>query len=203
MQSLIESGAQEANLALSSDQLSRLSEFVAQLIKWNKVYNLTAVRDAEQMIIKHILDSLVVHPHLGEAKSVLDVGTGPGLPGVPLAILNPEIQFYLCDSNGKKTRFINVVKPLLDLNNVTVCNDRVESLQVPSVDIIISRAFSSIANFVQTTQHLRKPDGRWFAMKGVIDQQELSALTNELAIDEIIPLNVPRLNAERHLIVLK
>ena len=196
------SGIKQLGLSVSSDQLDNLCVYLTQMIKWNKVYNLTAIRDAEQMVVKHLLDSLVVNQHLPSVKHVLDVGTGPGLPGIPLAILNPDIHFSLCDSNGKKTRFLNYVVPMLSLDNVTVHHARVESLTLTSVDLIISRAYSSVANFIETTQHLLQQDGIWFAMKGAVDRTELADLTEDIKINKTIELDVPGLEAERHLIVL-
>ncbi|MFZ1318554.1 MAG: 16S rRNA (guanine(527)-N(7))-methyltransferase RsmG, partial [Candidatus Nitrotoga sp.] len=170
--------------------------------KWNRVYNLTAIRQPEQMISGHVLDSLAVLPHLWSGRW-LDVGCGAGLPGIILALMRPEWTFVLLDSNNKKTSFVQQVKIELELHNVSITCTRVEAWQTgEKFDGIISRAFAETAKFVTLTRHLLNQEGRWVAMKGV-PQQELERLPNDINVEQIIPLQVPGLAAARCLIMLK
>lgn len=192
---------------LSDLQVSRLLEFVRLLSKWNRVYNLTAVRDPAEMVTRHLLDSLSVLPYIA-GRSVIDVGAGAGLPGIPLALVLPDIQFVLLDSNSKKTRFMQQVKTELQLNNVTVVCARVEDLEVKSVnrqasetfDVVISRAFSSLLTMVKLAGHLCKPSGCILAMKGVYPQNELTDIPKPFEIKAVHELKVPQLNEDRYLI---
>ena len=172
------------------------------LSKWNRAYNLTAIRDQEQMLSHHILDSLVVAPYL-EGQRILDVGTGPGFPGLPLAMFAPERDFILLDSNAKKTRFISQVLLELGLNNVEVVTSRVEDYSPEQpVDTVLSRAFTSLSEFVQKTARLCVKKGLLIAMKGRYPTDELKAL-NPDADYKVKKLQVPDLDAQRHLVLIR
>src|SRR5690606_24137107 len=167
LQQQIARGAAQLDDPLSAGQLHLLSEYVRLLIKWDKAYILTAIREPERMVPLHLLDSLAVHPYVQEAQNIIDVGTGPGLPGMVLAIMNPHKNFTLLDSNGKKTRFLFQARTALNLQNVTIVNDRVEAYHPASpFDMIVSRAFASLADMTRWCQHLRAPQGCFLAMKG-------------------------------------
>lgn len=195
-------GITQLDLEISAEQQRQMMAFLALLQKWNKVYNLTAIREAEQMVSHHLLDSLAVLPHLWSG-SWLDVGCGAGLPGLVLAIVRPQWHFTLLDSNGKKTSFVQQAVIELGLQNVTVCCARVEEMQSPQkFDGIISRAFAETADFIALTRHLRAEKGRWAAMKGT-PEQELERLPEDVAVERIIPLNVSGLDAARCLVILK
>ncbi|MCH1414323.1 MAG: 16S rRNA (guanine(527)-N(7))-methyltransferase RsmG [Glaciecola sp.] len=196
---------EQTDLSLSDQELDLLVGYVERLDKWNKAYNLTSVRDPQQMLIKHIVDSLVVSPHLQKTPckngKFIDVGTGPGLPGVPLAITNPDLEFTLLDSLGKRIRFITQVNHELKISNVTPLQSRVEDHQGQYAGVL-SRAFASITDMVNWSHHLVAPDGRFFALKGQVDKEEIEALPNFVKVEEIIKLSVPELEGERHLVVL-
>lgn len=195
-------GIENSGLDISQEKQETLMKYLALLQKWNKVYNLTAIRNVEQMISHHLLDSLVVLPQLWPGKW-LDVGCGAGLPGLVLAICRPEWEFTLLDSNSKKTSFVQQVIIELGLHNVCVRCARVEEL--PSnekYDGIISRAFAETADFVKLTRHLLAEKGRWAAMKGA-PEQELQHLPGDVVVERIIPLNVSGLDAARCLVILK
>jgi 16S rRNA (guanine527-N7)-methyltransferase len=195
-------GIVELDLEITSETQQKLMDYLALLQKWNKVYNLTAIRNAEQMISHHLLDSLVVLPHLWPGKW-LDVGCGAGLPGLVLAITRPEWQFTLLDSNSKKTSFVQQVIIELGLHNVNVRCARVEEMQSDEkFDGIISRAFADTADFVTMTRHLLADQGRWAAMKGT-PEQELQYLPGDVVVERIIPLSVSGLDAARCLVILK
>jgi len=193
--------------ALSDLQIARLLEFVNLLSKWNRVYNLTAVRDPLEMVTRHLLDSLSVLPYIN-AGSVLDVGAGAGLPGIPLALALPDTQFVLLDSNNKKTRFMQQVKTELQLSNVTVVCSRVElfddidaGYQLDAkFDVVISRAFSSLAAMLKLAGHLCESSGRMLAMKGMYPQDELAEIPKPFEINAVHELQVPGLNEDRYLI---
>lgn len=179
-----------------------LLEYQALLAKWNKAYNLTAVRDPDEMVTRHLLDSLTVNPYL-YGERILDVGTGPGLPGIPLALANPDKTFTLMDSLGKKTRFIQQVINTLELTNVTVVQSRVEEFQpAEKFTTVISRAFASLQDMVNHSLHCLEKDGRMLAMKGQYPQAELDALGDEVEVLSIQQLEVPGLSAERHLVIM-
>jgi len=179
-----------------------LIAFVRLLEKWNRQYNLTAVRDPEQMIPRHLLDSLSVLPYLNGTR-VLDIGTGAGLPGIPLALARPEIQFTLLDSNAKKLSFVRQALHELDIENVTVIQERVEKFH-PEVkfDTLMARALASLSEIQALSAHLFAPGARLLAMKGVFPQAELAAMAGNYRID-IKTLAVPGLDAERHLVILE
>ncbi len=193
-----------AALSIDEQRASRLYEYLQLLQKWNKPFNLTAIKKAEEMIPKHLMDSLSVLAHLGDARRVCDVGTGAGLPGIPLAVCCPETEFVLLDSNGKKTRFLHQARHHLNLNNVTIVEGRVEDYQ-PEVgfDAVLSRAFADLTRMCQVTQHLLKKDGAWLAMKSQTLEIEKATLDARIVLVEQRVLQVPGLNEVRQLAVLK
>jgi len=197
------SGLEQMGLALNVEQQGRLLDYIALLQKWNKVYNLTAVREPENMLYQHLLDSLAVLPHVGTGR-LLDVGSGAGLPGIPLAIVKPELQISLLDSNHKKTTFLRQVCIELGLSNVVVECVRVDTFypQQP-FDAAISRAFSDLSEFVRLAARLCCPGGNLLAMKGVYPHDELAQLPAEYDQVEVVALNVPGLEAQRHLVIIR
>jgi 16S rRNA (guanine527-N7)-methyltransferase len=197
-------GVRTLQLALSDAQIAQLMDYLALLFKWNAVYNLTAVREPAQMVTQHLLDSLAVVPAFADAKNILDVGAGGGLPGMVLAIARPDMRVSMIDTVHKKTAFLTQVKAELGLANVTVHTMRVEQLQVPQkFDVITSRAFAELSDFVTWSGHLLKQGGRFIAMKGVLPQEEMARLPDGWKVAEVQPLTVPGLNAERHLIFIE
>jgi 16S rRNA (guanine527-N7)-methyltransferase len=183
--------------------IERLIDYLFLLEKWNKVYNLTSIRNLDEMFTKHILDSLVVAPYVADNKKMIDVGTGGGLPGVVLAILFPEMQVDLLDSNSKKTRFLIQAKAELSLKNVQVIQERVEKYSPNELyDGVISRAFTALNDMLNLTEHLLTADGSWWAMKSQKTSQEIESLPKFAEIAKVFDLNVPNLNAERTLIQL-
>ena len=194
-------GIAEMGLAVTPEQQAKLLDYLALLHKWNGVYNLTAIRQPEQMVSHHLLDSLAVLPHLWPRRW-LDVGCGGGLPGLVLAVMRPEWTFTLLDSNSKKTGFVQQAAIELELRNVEVRCARVEQWQPEQkYDGIISRAFAEAAEFVTLTRHLLADGGRWAAMKGVPDQ-ELARLPEDIKVEKVVTLHVPKLEAARSLVVL-
>lgn len=189
-------------LSITDQQKQQLVKLVLLLVKWNKAYNLTSVRDPMEMLVKHILDSLVVSPYL-QGQRFIDVGTGPGLPGLPLAIVNPDKHFVLLDSLGKRISFIRNSIRELGLNNVETVLSRVEVYQPDhQFDGVLSRAFASLKDMVDWCHHLPAPNGKFYALKGQYHQQEVEQLDPMMKIEQVIPLQVPELKAERHLILL-
>ncbi len=185
------------------DQQAQLIKLVCLLHKWNKAYNLTAVRDPEEMLVKHILDSLSVNPYL-QGERFIDVGTGPGLPGLPLAIVNPDKQFVLLDSLGKRIQFIRNAVRELGLKNVTPVLSRVEEYQPgEKFDGVLSRAFASLADMTQWCHHLPKENGRYYALKGQYHPEEIAQLNENIVLEKQIKLEIPQLIGDRHLILLK
>jgi 16S rRNA (guanine527-N7)-methyltransferase len=196
-------GAAEMGITVSDTQSRQRLDYLARLHKWNKAYNLTAVRDPDEMVSRHLLDSLSILPFVG-GKHWLDVGSGGGMPGIILTIMRPDIQFMLLDSNGKKTRFLTQVKLELGLENLKVTQGRVEAFQTDSAfDGIVSRAFSSLADFTQMTRHLSHPGTRWLAMKGQYPEEELAALPVDFEVDRSTRLAVPGCQGNRHLLILR
>lgn len=198
-------GALELGVEVSPQQQQQLLAYLALLIKWNKAYNLTAVRDPDEMVSRHLLDSLSVVPYVAEAgDNWLDVGSGGGMPGIPLAILFPERQFTLLDSNGKKTRFLTQVKLELKLANLDVIHSRVEAF-TPEQPFsgIVSRAFSSLEDFSNWTRHLGDGQTQWLAMKGVHPDDELQALPADFRLTATQVLKVPGCQGQRHLLILR
>jgi len=199
----LETGLGALGITLSASARTSLLEYCDLLIKWNKTYNLTSVDDPEQMISLHLLDSLAVLPFLPGGR-VLDVGTGAGLPGIPLAIARPDQSFVLLDSNGKKTRFLVQASGQLGLKNIEVLNQRVERYQATELfDVIISRAFSSLEQFLSTCDHLLAPGGQFLAMKGKLPEDELRQLPEGIQLVSSVELKIPGLDAERHLLMLR
>jgi 16S rRNA (guanine527-N7)-methyltransferase len=196
-------GLTQLGLDLPDAVQARLLQFVALLAKWNRAYNLTAVREPAAMLPRHLLDSLAVLPHL-HGPRVLDVGSGAGLPGIPLALARPDLQFTLLDSNGKKTRFMTQAVTELGLANVSVVQSRVEDYQAPApFDSVITRAFAAVADVVVGTGRLCAPQGQLLLMKGAYPITELEALPPGYALRDAIRLQVPGLDAERHLLVIR
>lgn len=196
------SGAAQMNVRLSDTQASKLIDYIRLFHKWNKTYNLSSIRDIESQVDRHLLDSLSVVPYI-DANHVIDVGTGGGLPGIPLAIMFPEKNFTLLDSAGKKTRFLFQVKTQLQLDNVQVENRRVESFEPERLyDAVISRAFASLKDMTDGCRHLLAEDGVFYAMKGIYPTDELSAVEKNYKVSDSYPLQIPREDGERHLLVL-
>jgi len=184
-------------LSLTDEQIDTLLRFIKLIAKWNKAYNLTAVRDPEEMVSMHILDSLAILQHIKPPR-VADIGTGAGLPGIPLAICMPDCHFTLVDSNSKKTRFVQQAVLELRLKNVEVVHSRVESLQPEQAfSTVITRAFASMADILKLTGHLLAEDGLLLAMKGQQPDQELAELRSTYSV---VPIKVPGIDAERCLI---
>ncbi|MGF6511048.1 16S rRNA (guanine(527)-N(7))-methyltransferase RsmG [Paraburkholderia sp. 32] len=208
--SLLADGVRELGLELSDAQQRKLLDYVALLAKWNNVYNLTAIRDPRQMLIQHILDSLSIVPHLAPRgpSSVLDVGSGGGLPGIVLAIVLPDWTITTNDIVHKKTAFQSQAKAELGLANLSVVTGRVETLrpgaEVPAkFDVIVSRAFAELSDFVTLARHLVAEQGAIWAMKGMRPDAEITRLPAGAHVEQIIRLNVPSLDAERHLIEVR
>ncbi|MFC3909808.1 16S rRNA (guanine(527)-N(7))-methyltransferase RsmG [Legionella dresdenensis] len=195
--SVLEQGLERLGLSVEPAQLMA---YLALLQKWNKAYNLTAIRDPDDMVTLHLLDSLAITTWI-TGKSLLDVGAGAGLPGIPLAIWNPDLQVTLLDSNGKKTRFMHEVKRVLKLDNVTIAESRVENYQTPSAfDMISSRAFTELGRMIGLSRHLIANNGVWLAMKGRYPEQELQALDLPYTVE---CYQVPGLEGERCCVLIK
>jgi 16S rRNA (guanine527-N7)-methyltransferase len=197
----LSAGLAELGIDLPEDAQQKLLAFRDLLLKWNKVYNLTALRDPEQAISHHLLDSLAILPHIGDG-ALLDVGSGGGLPGIPLAIARPALSVSMVDTVQKKATFLQQAAIQLGLKNVTAHHARVEELPGKYAQIS-SRAFAELKLFTDLTRHLLAPGGRWLAMKGVRPDDEIAALPADIVVEHIVPLHVPGLDAERHLIILK
>lgn len=198
---VLASGLSALDITLPVEAQHKLLAFRDLLLKWNKTYNLTALRDPAQAISHHLLDSLAILPHIG-AGNLLDVGSGGGLPGIPLAIAKPDLAVGMVDTVQKKAAFLRQVVIELALKNVTVHHARVEEMAGQYAQIS-SRAFAELCLFTRLTRHLLAPNGRWLAMKGGRPDDELKALPPDITVEAIIPLTIPGLDAERHLIILK
>lgn len=208
------SGAAQMNVPLTEAQANKLLDYLDLLQKWNKAYNLTAVRERPAMLTQHLLDSLSIVPHLPPG-DLLDVGSGGGLPGIPLAILQPERSITLIDTVGKKVAFLKQAAMTLGLKNLQAVSDRIESWQ-PSANspanspashaggyaLITARAYATLATLVGQTRRLLAENGAWYAMKGVFPTAEMAELPPDVVVKAVIPLQVPDLGAERHLVVL-
>lgn len=200
----VAAGLESMGISLPQEAPVRLAAHLELVAKWNRVHNLTAVRETEQMVVLHVLDSLSLLPHLGAAKSVVDVGTGAGFPGIPLAIARPELVVTLLDSSHKKGTFLEQAKAELGLANVIVACERVEAYRpAQPFDVVVSRAFSDLADFVAQARHLAAPGGRLLAMKGVFPYDEIARVPPTHRVSEVVELTVPTLEAKRHLVLLE
>lgn len=193
----------EAGISLTDHQKNQLVAYVDMLHKWNKAYNLTSVRDPNDMLVRHILDSIVVAPSL-QGERFIDVGTGPGLPGIPLSIVRPDAHFTLLDSLGKRVRFLRQVQHELGLTNITPVQSRVEEFPAePPFDGVISRAFASLTDMVSWCHHLPGGAGRFYALKGQLPEDEIAQLPAAFSVESVVELRVPQLEGERHLVIIK
>jgi len=198
----LQRGLVALGLTLDPDTRQRLLDYLALIAKWNRVYNLTAIREPEKMVSHHLLDSLAVAPHL-HAERLLDVGSGAGLPGIPLALARSETHVTLLDSNHKKAAFLNQAVIELKLKNAQACSERVESWQTQNrFDVIISRAFSDMGEFVRIARHLLAPGGLFAAMKGLYPYEEIDKLPPEYEVRQVLPLAIPGLEGARHLVLI-
>ncbi|WMS86026.1 16S rRNA (guanine(527)-N(7))-methyltransferase RsmG [Pleionea litopenaei] len=196
-------GLEQLEMSVTAEQMQQLVTVIEQLSKWNQAYNLTAIREPEQMVTLHLMDSLAILPWLKPGR-LLDIGTGPGFPGVPLAILDNSRSFFLLDSNGKKTRFIRQLAHQLGLDHISVVDTRVEQWQPDQpFDVITSRAFASLKKMVDFSYHLLANGGVWQAMKGELPEHEIEQLPDTVVVDDIQSLVVPELSADRHLITIR
>lgn len=197
-------GLAAMGLALDAPAQAKLAAYLRLIDKWNKVHNLTAVREPAQMVVLHLLDSLSVLPHVAGAKTLLDVGTGAGLPGIPLAIARPDLAVTLLDASHKKAAFLRQAKAELALANVEVACERVERWhpQAP-FDVVVSRAFAELADFVAQAGHLVAPGGALLAMKGVHPFEEIARVPPSHRVESVVALAVPTLDAQRHLVRLE
>jgi len=202
LQAQIAAGCRSLQLALSAAALAQLADYVGLLAKWSKVYNLTAVRQPRQMVTRHVLDSLAVVPFLIDG-SLLDVGTGAGLPGVPIAIARPDLAVTLLDANAKKLRFVRQAVAELRLGNIEVVQARMQEYQPGrAFDMVISRAVSSLEELYRQSRHLLAPRGRMLFMKGALPEEEMAAFAPGRETLHIERLDIPGLDAERHLLWL-
>lgn len=206
LHTILTSGLAALSLELSDTQQQQLVDYVVMIDKWNKAYNLTSVRDPKQMMVKHILDSLAIVPHLSSSagENIIDVGTGPGLPGMPLAIAFPNKSFTLLDSLGKRVRFMTQCVHTLKLTNVTPVQSRVEEHNGEKpYDIVLSRAFASLKDMLHWCEHLVDSDGQFLALKGQFPQEEIDEVSDHFQVSRTENLTVPNLVGERHLVWLK
>jgi 16S rRNA (guanine527-N7)-methyltransferase len=204
LQASIESGLERMGLQVPVGEAARMAAHLELVAKWNRVHNLTAVRETDQMVVLHVLDSLSLLPYLGRANSLLDVGTGAGFPGIPVALARPDIEVTLLDSSRKKCTFLEQAKAELGLANVTVACERVESWRPErGYDAVASRAFAELSDFVTQARHLVAPGGRLLAMKGVYPFEEIARVPASHRVAEVVELSVPSLDAKRHLILLE
>lgn len=191
-------------LGIDPVHAAALLDYVALLERWNGTYNLTAIRDAGEMVGKHLLDSLAMHAHVAGVARLADLGTGPGLPGIPLAIVHPGLRVSLVESNGKKARFLREAVRRLGLRNAEVVESRIEAFDAPGAfDAITARALATLPLILALGGHLLGPRGRLLAMKGVVPGDEIAALPAGWQVEAVHPLQVPGLDAERHLVVVR
>ena len=195
-------GIAAMKLDIGEPQQQKLLAYLALLQKWNKTYNLTALRDEAKMVSHHLLDSLTLLPYIRNAQTLADIGSGGGMPGIPAAICRPDLQMTLVDANTKKTAFLQQAAIELGLDNVSVFAGRVENLH-QTADIITSRAFAELADFVSLTRHLLHENSIWAAMKGAYPQDELFRLPENVEAYQTDRLSVPMLDAERHMVLLR
>ena len=206
--SILREGAQSLGLNLSQDQVEKLLDYLALLIKWNAVYNLTSVRDPRQMVTQHLLDAMASLPAFASAAHVLDVGSGGGLPGVVLAIwaqeAQPQMRIDMIDTVSKKTAFLTQVKVELRLANTTIHTGRVEALQVKQkFDRITSRAFAELADFINWSGHLLEEGGQMIALKGQAPSEEMTRIPQGWRVEQLLALQVPGMDAQRHLVIIE
>lgn len=203
MQTMLQQGLQQMGIDLTADQQQQLLAFIALLKKWNSTYNLTALRHDQAVVSHHILDSLTLLPYLKQARGLIDVGSGGGMPGIPVAIARPELPIALLDANSKKTSFLQQAIIELGLTNVQIITARVETMVGEQFDIITSRAFAELSDFVRITKQLMAKNGQWVAMKGVYPYAEIDRLPEDIAVSSVDKLTVPHLDAERHMVVMR
>ena len=200
LRDMLRVGIDRMGLTLSEDAITRLLDYQALLARWNTAYNLTAVRDPREMVTRHLLDSLSILPHV-RGLTLADLGTGAGLPGIPLAIAAPELHVLLVDANGKKVRFLREAIRTLKLEHTKALQGRVETL-TGQFDCVTSRAFASLGDMLSWAGHLLAPDGTWLALKGRMPHEELGNLPAGFSLRAVHALTVPGLDAERHLLEL-
>jgi len=200
--SILSRGLDEMRVPLDATIQSKLLQYLDLMAKWNRVYNLTAIRDKQQMVSNHLLDSLVLTGHMTGPR-ILDVGSGAGLPGIPIALSQPDWDVTVLDSNHKKAAFLRQVSAELVLANVNVVSERVEAWRpVQKFDCIVSRAFADLVEFVNQAKHLLHPGGYFAAMKGLHPYEEIEKLPSGWRAREVVELKVPGLNAARHLVLI-
>jgi 16S rRNA (guanine527-N7)-methyltransferase len=200
----VAAGATALGLELAPGAAERMAQHLQLIEKWNRVHNLTAVREPQQMVALHVLDSLSLLAHLGAAASLLDVGTGPGFPGIPIAIARPELRVTLLDSSHKKCAFLEQARTELGLANVDVACERVEQWKpAQRYDAVVSRAFAELTDFVAQAGHLVAAHGRFFAMKGVYPYDEIARVPATHKVSQVVELKVPSLDAKRHLVLIE
>ncbi len=200
--SQIEGALRELNLSLPDGAAARLVAYLDLMAKWNRVYNLTAIREADRAVTHHVLDCLAILPHV-QGGRVADVGSGAGLPGIPIALARPEWQVTLIESNHKKSSFLLQAVAELGITNAGVATQRVEALPAGNFNLVVSRAFSDLPEFARLAGPLVAPGGTLAAMKGLYPDEELALLPKEWRAEDIIPLRVPGIEAARHLILMK
>ena len=199
----LSAGVDALGLALDATKQATLLAYIELLAKWNRVHNLTAVRELEQMVVVHLLDSLSLLPYVKDRANLVDVGSGAGLPGIPIAIARAELQITLLDSNHKKVAFLQQVKAELALTNLTIVCERAQTWHPQQTfDIVVSRAFADLADFARQARHLVAPGGQLLAMKGVYPYEEIAALPTGCELESVIELQVPTLSAKRHLVAM-
>jgi 16S rRNA (guanine527-N7)-methyltransferase len=200
---ILAQGVIQLGLDVNQEQQVKLVDYVERIHKWNKAFNLTSVRDPEQMMVKHILDSLSVVPYLS-GQNIIDVGTGPGLPGIPLSIVYPQKQFTLLDSLGKRVRFMKQCAFEMKLDNITPIQSRVEEHQPEQAyDIVLSRAFASLKDMLHWCGHLVDSEGKFLALKGQYPTDEIADIEQDYHVLSVQSLDIPGLVGERHLVTLQ